>query len=552
MLILVTLWPQFWDALTSRPEGGADPHAQARELLAGQDITVPATFTATQIQQLRQAEDARLAQAAAAAQDGQVIQFLAGAPELLARYRNAPPAAAALIHAAMDARRLGTGIALPEAFLEAAAPGYLTDAEWDTLSEDWLKPALAYTAKPCKGARGPLTRIRPRPTRSGTTGYRTRDSDEQLASGLASTPGGPLYRLADYLDQHGRTHRKSQIPPASFWAATADHAFPADQAALGDAAHDRGLYRAAAQLHKNAAAHGNLRAVAYLSNPPDYLRPDAHPLDWAVAYVPLDHDAVAWLLGILRSTGADEQFTALAWRAAAHIPVDDPAAVDSLLGILRLTGADEQFTALAGRAAAHIPLDDPAAVAGLRKAGPDEQVTAPPRSDPRRPHPPRRPGHGNRATGQAAGSADEQAAHIPLDDPYEVARLLDKLRKAGAQEQVTALLRRDPATHVLLGHPYEVAWLLDKLREAGADEQVRTLAERAAAHAPLNSYAVAELLDSLREAGADEQADALANRLPGAGMFELFRKQGGRQDQFRFGREADGSAAKPWDWEDLD
>ena len=35
-----------------------------------------------------------------------MIQFLAGAPELLARYRNAPPAAGALIHAAMDARRL--------------------------------------------------------------------------------------------------------------------------------------------------------------------------------------------------------------------------------------------------------------------------------------------------------------------------------------------------------------------------------------------------------------------------------------------------------------
>ena len=127
VLVLATLWPQFWDALTARPAGGADLHAQARELLDGHDITVPAAFTAAQLQQLDQAGDARLAQAAAEAQDGQVIQFLAGAPELLARYRNAPPAAKALIHAAMDARRLGTGVALPQAFLEAAAPGYLTD-----------------------------------------------------------------------------------------------------------------------------------------------------------------------------------------------------------------------------------------------------------------------------------------------------------------------------------------------------------------------------------------------------------------------------------------
>ena len=267
VLVLATLWPQFWDGLTARPAGGADPHAQARELLAGHDITVPAAFTAAQLQRLSEAGDARLAQAAAGAQDGQVIQFLAGAPELLARYRNAPPAAAALIHAAMDARRLGMGIGLPQAFLEAAAPGYLTDAEWDALGEDWLEQALAYTAVPCKGVRGPLTRIRPRPARSRAAGPGSRDSDEQLAGGQAGIAGVPLYRLADYLDQHGRQHRKGQFPPAGFWAAAAGHAFPGDQAALGDAAHARGLYRDAAQLHKNAAARGNLRAVLYLEQP---------------------------------------------------------------------------------------------------------------------------------------------------------------------------------------------------------------------------------------------------------------------------------------------
>jgi hypothetical protein len=103
VLVLATLWPQFWDGLTARPEGGADPHNNARELLAGHDVAVPAAFTAAQQQRLSQAGDARLARAAAGTQDGQVTQFLAGAPELLARYRNAPPAAKALLHAAMDA-----------------------------------------------------------------------------------------------------------------------------------------------------------------------------------------------------------------------------------------------------------------------------------------------------------------------------------------------------------------------------------------------------------------------------------------------------------------
>ena len=261
----------------------------------------------------------------------------------------------------MDARRLGMGPALPQAFLEAAAPGYLTDTEWDALGEDWLEQALAYTAVPCKGVRGPLTRSRPRPARSRAAGPGSQDSDEQPTGGQASIPDMPLYRLADYLDQHGRQQRKGQFPPAGFWAAAADHASPSDQATLGDAAHARGLYRDAAQLHKNAAARGNLHAVLYLANPPHYLRADVRPVRWAAAHVPLDDPGgVARLLGGLREAGAEEQATALLRRdPAAHVALDDPYGVAMLLGGLREAGAVEQTAMLADRAAAHVALDDP-------------------------------------------------------------------------------------------------------------------------------------------------------------------------------------------------
>ena len=232
--------------LTVRPAAADDPHAQARELLSGRDITVPAAFTAASLRQLADAADPRLAQAAKAAEDGQIIQFLAGAPELLSRYRNAPPAAAALISAAMDARRLGMGIALPLAFLETAAAGYLTDTDWDGLGEDWLEQALAYTAAPCKGIRGPLARIRPRT--------------------LQRRPGPrPAYRLADYLEQHGRRTRRSYIPPAGFWKAAARFATPADLPALAAAAEDRGLLRDTARLRKHATAQGDTREAAISS-----------------------------------------------------------------------------------------------------------------------------------------------------------------------------------------------------------------------------------------------------------------------------------------------
>jgi TIR domain len=357
VLVLATLWPDFWDELTARPPDGDDPHAQARELLAGGDITVPATFTAAQLQELSQAWDARLAQAAAA-QDGQVIQFLAGAPELLTRYRNAPPAAMALIHTAMDARRLGMGAGLPQAFLEAAAPDYLTDAEWDALGEDWLKRALAYLAVPCKGVRGPLTRIRPRPAGSGTTSPRSRVSHGQLAQYRLDSAGAPVYRLADYLDQYGRRHRKGHLPPTDFWVAVADHASSHDQTRLGFAAHGRGLFRIAAQLNKNAATSGNRDAIVYLSRAALYRGADVPPLSWAAAHVPLhDPDTASRLLDSLRTAGARDQVTAMLHRdPAAHVSLENLNAVVRLLTRLRMVDAHHQVATLARRAAAQAPL----------------------------------------------------------------------------------------------------------------------------------------------------------------------------------------------------
>ena len=63
---------------------------------------------------------------------------------------------------------------------------------------------------------------------------------------------------------------------------------------------------------------------------------------------------------------------------------------------------------------------------------------------------------------------------------------------------------------------------------------------------------MAFLLDRLREAGADDQAATLAGRLSAVGLFRLFLERNGLADQFRFGRETDGTPAARWGWEDLD
>lgn len=231
VLVLGTIWPQYWDILTGpSPSYDLDLHAQARELLVGTDITVSESWSAAELRALSRAgqTDPRLRDAIRHADAGRITQYLAGVPDLVQRYRNAPPAARAVLTAAIDARRLGHPLPLPHNLLERAAPDYLADFEWDQAGDSWFDQALAYTAKPCHGTAGPLSRIRPRPSDSG-----------------AAAP--VRYRLADYLQQRGSTERASALPPPGFWAAVAT---TVDDAAtlrtIGDSAARRGRYSRAA------------------------------------------------------------------------------------------------------------------------------------------------------------------------------------------------------------------------------------------------------------------------------------------------------------------
>jgi len=88
--------------------------------------------------------------------------------------------------------------------------------------------------------------------------------------------------------------------------------------------------------------------------------------------------------------------------------------------------------------------------------------------------------------------------------------------------------------------------------EAGAEEQVTKLLARnpAVAVALDNLYSVARLLDRLRAIGAAEQVTELTARLPAAGLFELHPDYGSRP--YRFGRDPSGRPALAWGWPNLD
>ncbi|WP_435220556.1 hypothetical protein [Streptomyces sp. Tue6028] len=496
VLVLATLWPGEWDTLTVR--GAPDRHPQARELLTAHEIHVPEAFSQADMAVLAGSAgvDPRLAEAAERAQDHQVAQYLAGVPVLMGRYRRAEGATLALIHAAMDARRLGAGPHIPLAWLADAAPGYLTDTQWTAAaSGDWLAEALTYVTKDCNGIAGILT-----PVQTGTprNQRRRRPDADTVPVQYGQDPHGPAYQLADYLDQYGRRHRATEIPPVDFWTAAATHARPTELDGLGDAAWNRGLYRDATQLHKRATTHGSTYApVTVIEHAYDVHPTDRRPAQWVVQHASLaDPYAVAWLLGVLWGAGADDQVTALLARnPGTHTSLANPHAVANLLNLLREVGADDQVTALLARnPGTHTSVDDPHAVADLlhvlREVGADDHITALLARDP--------------------------AAHTSLANPHAVASLVDALSKVGADDQVTTLTTR-AAVQASLANMAAVADLLHALREVGADDQITTLTTRAATHTSLaNPHAVANLLDLLRVAGADDQVTALLARDPAA------------------------------------
>jgi TPR repeat protein len=253
LIVIGSMPRERWADLTAQPERGQDdPHLQARRLLgmhAVRKIEVPDDFSTAEPGDLRDLDraadhDPRLAAAQRAAGDGlQITQVLAGGVLLLDRYLHSPdPYSRAVVTAAMDARRMGHGDAIPAALLEKAVPGYLT-ASQRTAPLHWFDTALSTAAEAVHGVRA-LTPTRRQP-------------------GIGDPDG---YILHDYLDEHARTAREAVAPPASLWdALLACTASPADLIRVAAEAKDRGLYRYAVLSAARAAEAADAGAILFVA-----------------------------------------------------------------------------------------------------------------------------------------------------------------------------------------------------------------------------------------------------------------------------------------------
>lgn len=132
----------------------------------------------------------------------------------------------------------------------------------------WKPPRKAISPTPSgtcwrtTGANRPSPTPRPRYT---VPAARSPGSDPVVAS--LHLPAHPHYRLADYLEQHGRTDRDTSRVPAVLWEAFIEHHASRDCRTLARAARDRGLLRIAMRFYAiavHASDNDALKEAAWL------------------------------------------------------------------------------------------------------------------------------------------------------------------------------------------------------------------------------------------------------------------------------------------------
>lgn len=247
VVVIGSMWPQYWFTYAQAPRPGTpDPHRQVRALLeSATKVTVPDAFAPDEmasVQRLAES-DPRLASALMGLTQGYgVTQTLAGGPDLVSRWENAPDAySRAVIHAAADARRLGHLNPLPAELLHELGASMLSGPQRAAAPAGWFDDALAYA---CGRVRGDVSLL----TATSRVEGRTEG-----------------YLLADFIDQYGREARRCAMVSDAMWRALAVHATdPDDLERIGMAALVRGRYYQALELWRAALDLGGISAAAPL------------------------------------------------------------------------------------------------------------------------------------------------------------------------------------------------------------------------------------------------------------------------------------------------
>ncbi|MFF1934394.1 hypothetical protein [Streptomyces sp. NPDC058228] len=492
-LLVATMWPQHYDELVTPASSGKDRHPQTRELLrAFPVVDIPERFHGRPMRDLKalaQHDSALQAALETVSEPGAIAQTLAAGPDLLDRWEHAScPYGRAVLTAAIDARRLGVRAALPKAFLQAAAPGYLTDYERATAPADWFERATSYC---CQRVKGVATALQPVP----------------LPTGMG--PRQDVYGLADYLEQHAGEKRANQPIPAPFWEAAEHHVTDGEDLTwLSRHAWGRGARQRAVQTcHKAFTAQAPF-AAGWLTNFLGQLGAEPHVFSRIAQKAPLgDPYAISFLLDELRDIDCSNAIDVLLQREPErHVAAENPYYVALLVTSLKALGKHHAIRVLSERAARCTPLEHVADVAylleALLEADAQQAVHVLLRRAP--------------ATSVRLKERHEIFGSADADD-YDAIILLELFGEAGDDASANTLAGRI-AQLAPLDNSWEIRRLLTACEQAQAEQHVPVLIERAVKAIPLtDGRKIADFLAAMLSEGTlagVEAFDALMDRKP--------------------------------------
>ncbi|MFC9429589.1 hypothetical protein [Streptomyces sp. NPDC056987] len=571
VLVLGTLWPRYARQYTALPDlRKPDSYSQVRALLEGRTLTVPDTFAPSEIAAavaLAETGDHLLADALTRSHaTGQLAQDLAGAPQLRDRYEQGSPAARALLGAAMDARRLGVGLYLPGNFLIDAATDYFSENEYDQRGDEWAEAAFAELAHPVHGKQAPLRRAIPRPA--------LRPPGASSSTGAPAQPVGTVFRLADYLEQHGRTIRRLLCPPASFWHAAHTHLnHPDDLHGLAEAARARHRLQWHHHLCRRAADAGHPAALFRLAS----LRRKAGDRDGAERSLLKAADAgnadALLALGDMREAAGDMTGAEVLFRRAAD--TGPPYAILKAGGNRLRAGDIKGAEILFGRAA---DAGQPAGLLLLAREREDWGDLEGAEAIYQRVAANGRPlgwfelvfrraatGHVDEAEALAQQAADAgypfALLHLAKESHFEgdveraetichrlastgnidaMLELADMREKAGDVDSAQAWTQQATDT----GDPKALLYLAQKRQKAGSMQDAESLAQQAADAA--DPEALLYLAKMRKEAGDMQGAETMLQQAADAGHADKIKVVPVIATKWPYGLDPDGTPTLPW------
>ncbi|MFF5306730.1 tetratricopeptide repeat protein [Streptomyces sp. NPDC013161] len=475
--IVGTLWPEYATELraTELAPGSAAQHPRypaAVDILSiggVRDLVVqPFSLTERARAATLAVWDPRLAQAVAD-RDYNVTEALAGARQIMRRYQQATDLNQAVIHAAIDARRLGIQGPLTRELLCAAARGYFTTVEPD---DAWFERALAELSSSSRRDDRATAPLIPLPT-----------ADRRAVLG---------YTVADYLQQRLAWRRRSEQLSAITWQALVEHTVDLDdRLRLADGAYRRLVYGAAETLYR-ALAPGNCEAALELADLLDDQGKSEGAQEVLRAIAESNEAAAIHLARLLADGGRIDELRARAGtgdrRAAqvlaavlaeqgdvaelrARADAGDADAVDQLIGLLAQQDNADELRRLAdagdGSAADHLALV-------LRRQGEIDELQQVLRA--------RADVGDHNAAFQLADLLSEQGdidealrvlrVHAEMGSRAAVGRLSESLIQRGHVDQALQLLR----SRADAGDSYASVRLAVLLAEQGRVDELRTRA----------------------------------------------------------------------------